>query len=101
MHALTVMMTIIALCFLLSVVMFILVLTKCRCGFSCSHAFHATGVPLLYLSMLYASKDKIVSRAVETEIVYMLCQDYTVEYWYVLLLDVCLCSVSLSLPSSY
>ena len=44
------------------------------------------GIPLLYFSLLYAAKDRIRSKAVKTEIVNMLCHDYTADCWCVLLL---------------
>ena len=45
---------------------------------------HVIGIPLLYLSILYQSKNKIrmsSSRVAEKKIVHMLCEDYAVEYW--------------------
>jgi len=42
------------------------------------------GIPLSYFVLLYTSKAKMGSEAMETDVVYMLCDDYTRQCWYVL-----------------
>ena len=51
-----------------------------------------TGIPLLYLALLFASRAKIRARDVSANVVNMLCQDYTVAYWCVETISHCITS---------
>ena len=48
------------------------------------HLLLPAGIPLSYFYLLYQSRHKIRARDIETEIVYMLCEDYTADCWYVI-----------------
>jgi hypothetical protein len=48
------------------------------------------GIPLSYFGLLYTSIDKIVSGDIASDIVCTLCEDYTRNCWYVLLLSLLL-----------
>lgn len=49
---------------------------------TCS-TFGCAGIPSSYLFILYTHKDQMESRDVQTEIVHMLWEDYTAQYWFV------------------
>ena len=43
--------------------------------------FFISGIPLSYFVLLYTSKDQMGTEALETNVVYMLCDDYTTKCW--------------------
>jgi hypothetical protein len=51
------------------------------CDFVFLFLFLVPGIPLSYFVLLYTRKDKKGSEAFETDVVYMLCEDYTSKCW--------------------